>query len=233
MIRPKALSRDGGFRDFSDLKPFCSARREYFDTNTKEVLMIKFVNKWMLAAVLATGLTVGLSAQDAVGSWITSHAATKVSDLTVADLTDLAKAESIRRQQTHYVMSASISSFLIPGTGQFKTGDVTGGTLHLLGQLALSGATLWGAYELAPADLKAWGLTMNERHALAESYWIHTPEKIAPAAAVMAGGALLSLAHSVWAAHDARTEAVANVKEGKVVFEAYDPGAGIGLKMKY
>ena len=187
----------------------------------------------LMAGFLAAGLSLGAQAQETESAWLNSHSAAKVADLTVGDLTAFAQARSVTLQQQHYVFRAGLSSFLVPGLGQFETGDVAGGTLHLAGQIALIGATVYGAWTLMPADLKVSGLSASARHSLVENYWMSDPGKIAPAAAVMAGGFTLSLIHSFWASRDARAEAKANIADGKVTFEPTDFGLGMGMRMRF
>ena len=191
------------------------------------------MKRWMTAGVLAVGLAFAVQAQETPADWVTSHSADKVSDLTVGDLAALAGAHSVAMQQRHYVIKAAVSSFVIPGLGQFETGNPVSGSLFLAGHLAILGTTAYTVWALLPSDLQKWNLTMSARHSLIENYWTNDPAKIAPAAGVLAGGIALSLAESFWSARDARSAAVDNVKSGKVTFEPLDLTEGFGMRMRY
>ena len=169
---------------------------------------------------------------DPLSAWVGSHQSAKLGDLTVGDLATLAQAESVERQQLFYVHSAGFASLLIPGAGQFKVGDPVGGTLHLVGQLALVGATAYGAWTLLPTDLQSTSLNPDQRRDLWHHYWMTDPAKVAGTAAVLAGGLTLSVLHSVWAAKDARTQAEQNVVSGKVTFEPMLVGNQLGFGMR-
>ena len=192
------------------------------------------MKKILFTGALVLGLALTLPAQQSdMNSWVESYRDTKLADLTVGDLKALADEQSVQMQKKHYVLSAGFASYLLPGVGQFKTGDPVGGSLHLLAQLAIVGGTAYGAYTLAPPEILVSGLTKQARHDLIETLWSTNPEKMAPAAAVMAGGMTLALINQIWASRDARAQAVDNIKEGKVTFEPYDMGTGFGMKMRY
>lgn len=180
------------------------------------------------------GLVLSFAAgADSLEDWASARADTKVADLTVADLKALAEAQSVERQEARYVHGAAFSSFLVPGLGQFKTGDVTGGVLNLAGQIALVGGTLYGAWALLPSDLQDLDLSHGARKDLMRNYWVHEPGKVAASAGVMVGGMALSLAHRFWAAGDAADKAEANLASGQVTFEP-DLGWGhFGLKARF
>jgi len=156
-----------------------------------------------------------------------------VSDLTVGDLKALADIQSVDRQEARYVGGAAVASFLLPGLGQFKTGDAVAGTLNLVGFATLVGATMYGTWALLPDDVKASGLSFEGRHNVMKSYWTNDFGKIAPAVGVMAGGAALSLAYRFWSAGDARTRALGNLESGAVTFEpaAIDGRFGVMARM--
>ena len=176
------------------------------------------MKKLLGMAVLGLVVGFGVSAEE-MKDWVAARSTVKVSDLTVGDLKALADIQSVDQQKARYVFGASVASFLIPGLGQFKTGDAVAGTLNLVGFTTLVGATVYGTWALLPDDVKAGGLTMDARHELMKSYWTNDFGKIAPAVGVMAGGAALSLAYRFWSAGDAKARAVENLNSGAVTFE--------------
>lgn len=180
------------------------------------------------------GLLVGFSAgADSLEDWAKARETTKVGDLTVGDLKALAEAQSIERQKARYVHGAEFASFLIPGLGQFKTGDVAGGTLNLAGQIALVGGTLYGAWALLPSDLQNMNLSKEARSSLMRHYWVNEPAKVAASAGVMVGGMALSVVHRFWAAADAGDKAEANIASGKVTFEPELGWGHFGMKARF
>ena len=187
--------------------------------------------RWM-AAVLGLALAAGVGA-DSLGDWAKGRDSQKVSDLTVGDWMALAEAKSVTRQERMYVVSAGVASFLVPGLGQFKTGDALGGTLNLAGRVALVGGTIYGVWALLPDDVKAGGLDHRQRMDRWMSYWTTDPAKVAPAAGVAVGGLVLEVLQSHWAADDAMKRARANLADGTVVFEprVNDGFLGFGMRM--
>jgi len=185
----------------------------------------------LTAAVLSLALGFSVGA-DSLESWVQAREDVKMSDLTVGDYKALAEAWSVERQEKMYVYGAAVSSFLIPGTGQFKVGDPLGGTVSLVGQLALVGATMYGSWALLPGDLQSTSLSHEARRTLMKNYWQTDPAKVAPAAGVMAGGMALALLHSVWSSKDAKTKAQANLDSDKVTFEPTVFERGLGFRMR-
>jgi len=190
--------------------------------------MRSFLMTMMVVMTAGTGLW----AEPApVEAWVQAHGDSRLADLTVADLWALNQASSVSFQQQFYVHSAAAASFLVPGLGQFKTGDPLSGTLHLAGQAALAAGTVYAAWSLLPGDLRNTALSGDQRRSLWEQYWQTSPSQVAGTAAVLAGGLTLSLIHSVWAARDARERAQANLADGKVSFEPR--GDALGLRMRW
>lgn len=176
------------------------------------------MKKLLGIVVLGLMVAMGVSAEE-MKEWVDARSTVKVADLTVGDLKALADIQSVDRQEARYVGGAAVASFLLPGLGQFKTGDTVAGTLNLVGFTTLVGATVYGAWTLLPEDMKANGLSHDGRHNLMKSYWNNDFAKIAPAVGVMAGGAALSMIYRFWSAGDAKSRAVENLKSGTVTFE--------------
>ena len=99
-----------------------------------------------------------------------------IEELTIAEQLAIAGEMSIQMQENRYVHHAAMASFLIPGAGQFMTGDTLRGAAHLAGEAVIIGGVITGLYFLLPEDLLDWDLTKEERRDLMESY--HTPDRI-------------------------------------------------------
>lgn len=159
----------------------------------------------------------------------------KASDLSVAEWTALAGAASIAAQEDRYEARARFLSFVVPGTGQFATGQVGEGIARLGIELAIIGGTAAAYYLLLPEDMQ--DASRGERHDLARDYWEDGDgAKLLPAMGVAAAGLTLSIVNRVLASKDAGDQARANIDSGKVTFEPaiYLSGArfGFGMRMK-
>ena len=138
----------------------------------------------------------------------------------------IASVFSVAMQESMYVRRAGGSSFLVPGAGQFMTGQAGAGALHLGAELLIAGASVAGMWYLTPDDLLDHSLTMDERHTLMASYL--TPERIGellPGMGVAAGTWVLSMVNRTLAARGAVRGAQANLADGSVSFE---PVIGLG-----
>ncbi len=169
----------------------------------------------------------------AISTWVEKNGAVPWSQVPVAELAALDNAKSVLSQELRYVYGAAISSYILPGLGQFKVGDTAGGVLHLTGQLALVAGTAYGAWALLPESLKSSSLNHSERHTLMKDYLENDFNAVAPSLGILAGGLVLSSIHSMWAASDAKDQALENVRDGTVDFEPVALGLGFGLRMKF
>lgn len=145
---------------------------------------------------------------------------------TLAERLAISSVFSVAMQESMYVRHAGGSSFLVPGAGQFMTGQAAAGALHLGAELLIAGGAFAGMYFLTPDDLMDHGLTMDERRALMASYM--TPERIGellPGLGVAAGTWVLSMVNRTVAAKGAVRGALANLADGTVSFE---PVIGLG-----
>lgn len=160
-----------------------------------------------------------------------------IDELTIAERLTIAGAISVEKQKKSYVHHAGMASFILPGAGQFLTGNILPGVAHLAVETAIIGGTLTGLYFLLPEDLKQWDLTKEERKDIAHSYM--TPDRIGeilPAMGVAVGGLVLSIINSILAANGAADSAQTNIDSGAVTFEPYvNVGnmLGLGFKLKW
>ncbi len=192
---------------------------------------------FFLAIAVLTGFTLGaqphqrgLSAEDILEA-VPSIADKTMEQLTISEHLAVAAQISLENQKNAYVHRAAMASFVLPGLGQLKTGEVLPGVLHLSAEAVIIGGTLTGLYFLVPADLQQWNLTREERHNLMRTYM--TPERIGeilPAAGVAAGGFVLSVVNSIIASNGAADHAQTNIDSGDVTFEPYvNLGSIIGI----
>jgi len=155
---------------------------------------------------------------------------------TLAERLAISSVFSVAMQESMYVRHAGGSSFLVPGAGQFMTGQAGAGALHLGAELLIAGGAFAGMYFLTPDDLLDHSLTRDERHALMASYL--TPERIGellPGMGVAAGTWVLSMVNRSLAARGAVRGAQANLADGTVSFEPVIAlgSIGGGLRVRF
>ena len=164
---------------------------------------------------------------------------TQLGTLTVGDLEMLAGRVSIVMQKIQYVQKVRRASFLLPGAGQFMTGDALGGSLFLAGDIALITGTLIGAYYLLPANVQFKDL--DYFHAplgsIRTAWESNSFVDYLPSIGVFAGGMILRAVLGHFAAENAESEARANIAEGKVTFtpnfDVFGRGFGLGVRMGF
>lgn len=177
-------------------------------------------------AVLGTVLAAGAWAADGVPALPSDS--TKVNDLTVGDLKALAGARSIEWQKAVYVRRAQVASFVVPGLGQYLVGDPLGGTLNLVGQLALVGGTFYASWALLPDDAR--NASGGDRRNAINHAWSSEPGRMAASTGVLVGGLTLAVLQRFWAADNAGDTAKANIAAGKVTFEPLMGPGFFGLR---
>jgi hypothetical protein len=164
---------------------------------------------------------------------------TPLGTLTVGDLQKLAGRVSIVVQKIQYVQKVRRASFLLPGAGQFMTGDALGGSLFLAGDLALITGTLIGAYFLLPAnvqfrDLDYFHVPLGSIRTAWES---NSLTDYLPSIGLLAGGMVLKAVLGHFSAVNAEQEARTSIAEGKVTFtpnlDVFGRGFGMGVRMGF
>ena len=165
--------------------------------------------------------------------------------LTFGEIEEIAAALSIPAQKAAYVRGAAMASAMIPGLGQFKTGDPMSGTLFLLGDLVISAGTAVGLYFLLPSELQFGQLDyfntpLTGIHGAWEAaYETATFAEMWPIMGVTTASMILKGVLSHFASRHARELAIANIENGTVTFESragftFGPhgemGLGFGLK---
>jgi TM2 domain-containing membrane protein YozV len=167
------------------------------------------------AAMFADGHRGGLDAR-AIYDMAPGLEGQTLGEIELDDLLALGESMSIRIQEEMYVDRAAFSSLLVPGTGQFMTGDTGLGIAQFAMHLAIVGGTAVGTYLLLPEDLQNsldnYGQTKQYFETLQYS-------ELLPATGVFLGGMLLNGILAGWSAHGAAESARANIADGSISFE--------------
>jgi hypothetical protein len=201
----------------------------------------------ILVAVLAVATAAGAKQNAAIGgvqeeisAVLQEMSADQIGTLSVADLVKVASRVSIAEQKTAYVQRARMASMMFPGAGQFMTGDTLGGSLFLLGDIAVMAGAMVGSYFLLPSDLQFTGTDyLNNHFDVIKAKWeAHSFMDYLPAFGVMAGGMLLKGILGHFSAVNAAGEARQNIADGKITFTPSFGflggrfGMGMGMRMK-
>jgi hypothetical protein len=173
---------------------------------------------------------------DEITAIIDQNASTQLAAMTIGDLERIAGELSIVHQKYAYIEGARIASFVMPGMGQFKTGNVMGGSLFLLGNLAVTAGTLAGAYFLLPTNVTSLDYLNTPIFSIRDTWKSNNVIQYLPSVGVMAGGMLVSGLLRWLSASNAALEARENVATGKVTFQPrlepmFGPMMGAGGRM--
>jgi hypothetical protein len=143
---------------------------------------------------------------------------TQLGSVTLGEVQQLMDKMALAQAQDRYVVRARTASMMLPGAGQFMTGNPGTGALFLAGDLAIVAGTLVGAYFLLPSDLKFTTLNyFTTPLATIEGTWkAHTILEYLPAYGVMAGGTILDHVLRAISAGNAAQEAREALASGKV-----------------
>ncbi len=159
--------------------------------------------------------------------------------LTVEDLIHLAERISVAEQNARSIERARAASRMLPGVGQFMTGDAVGGSLYFAADIALMTGMLIAAYALLPSNVKFSSLDyFGDPIETIKSRWQgNSSSTYLPSAAVMLGGMIVKAVIGHSAAEDAARRARENIAAGKVTFapnlEFLGRGVGLGMRMRY
>ncbi len=161
--------------------------------------------------------------------------AAQLGTLTVADIVRVAGRMSVAAQAQAYVRHAAVSSLVLPGAGQFMTGDTLGGVLFLAGDLAVITGTVLGWYFLLPANLQFTSLDyLNTPIETIRTTWhSHTINDYLPSFGVAVGGMALRGILGYVSARLASKEARNNIASGKVQFTPRLGFTGNGFMMGF
>lgn len=159
--------------------------------------------------------------------------------LTVGDIIHLAERISVAEQNARYVERARAASRMLPGVGQFMTGDAVGGSLYFAGDIALMTGTLIAAYALLPSNVKFSSLDYfgNPIETIRSLWESNSSSSYLPSAAVMLGGMIVKAVIGHSAAEAAARQARENIAAGKVTFtpnlEFLGRGVGVGMSVRF
>lgn len=163
-----------------------------------------------------------------------SSAESPIGEVSLGEVREMLGLLSIAMQKEAYISGAKKASFMIPGLGQFKTGDTLSGVLFLSTDILLTAGALVGAYFLLPDDLQFGQLDyFNTPFSDIKDAWhSHTFVEMLPSMGVVAGGWLLQAGLRMWSSKHASKLARRNIEEGVVSFEPrllMMPGMGVGI----
>jgi hypothetical protein len=197
----------------------------------------------LLTATFATAFAKDVLTPQAMQQELTAAleqmSGTQIGSLTVGELVKAAERVSLASQKIRYVQRARMASMMLPGTGQFMTGDALGGSLFLAADLAVMAGTMIGAYYLLPASVQFMSFDyMNRPMMDIHTAWLtNSISSYLPSIGVMAGGMVLKGVLGHFAAQGAAIRARANIADGKVTFSPrigfFDSGFGMGMMMRY
>jgi hypothetical protein len=207
----------------------CPPYPEGVSLNLEEPMKIILV-ALLLTATLSTAFAEDVLTPQAMQQELTvaleQMSATQIGTLTVGDL-----LKTVQR--------ARMASMMLPGTGQFMTGDALGGSLYLTADLAVMAGTMIGAYYLLPANVQFMSFDyMNRPMADIHTTWLsNNISSYLPSLGVMAGGMVLKGVLGHFAAQGAAARARKNIADGTVTFTPrlgfFDSGFGMGMMMRY
>ncbi len=189
---------------------------------------------------------------------LAQNGSTQIGSMTVADAEKILGDISIARQKEFYVQRARLASLHMPGVGQFLAGDPVGGSLFIVGDVALFAGTVLGAYFLLPANVQigsgagtgAGGLDyLNTSLVGIKNAWeANSILSYLPSAGVVVGGMILKHLFGLWSSKSAAALARQNIADGKITFEPelvpfggpgypgggmMGPGWGMGWMMRW
>jgi hypothetical protein len=179
-----------------------------------------------------------------VASILDQNAQAQLGTMTVQDLTKIAGEISIAMQKDQYIRSAGMASMILPGVGQFKSGDTTGGVLFLTGDLVIFAGTVLGAYFLLPANVQFGSIDyLNTPLSSIKTTWdSNTLSNYLPSIAVVVGGMAAEMLLRWISARNAEDQARSAIASGKVTFQPQlvplfglvgpggKPGFGFGMR---
>jgi len=212
------------------------------------------VRRIIVSLVLASALAAAAWAQSApapvtpeqeLQNALKDMSSTQLGTLTGADVQQLMTRVALAAQKVRYVERVRAASFVLPGVGQFMTGNSGTGTLFAVGDLAIFAGALVGAYYLLPTNVQFNNLDyLNAPLQTIQDKWMgNSILDYLPTAAVLAGGMIAKHLLGVFAARDAAQDARRNIADGKVTFQptfgmwadgmGMRMGRGMGMGMRF
>jgi hypothetical protein len=164
----------------------------------------------------------GEAALDAeIAAILAQDAGTQIATMTIGEMEKLAGQISVAIQKQGYVRQAGIASMMMPGLGQFRTGDLLNGSLFLAGDIVLFAGTLVGAYFLLPSNVQLASMDyLNTPLSSIRATWeSNTLREYGPSIAVAVGGMAAEMLLRWVSARNAREDARQAVESGKVTFQ--------------
>ncbi|MDA8410122.1 MAG: hypothetical protein M0001_06985 [Treponema sp.] len=159
----------------------------------------------------------------------------KLGDLDGPALAALAQKVRQAEFERAFVNHAALMSFVIPGSGQFMSGNPGGGAAFLAAQVAVVGGTMAGAYFLLPADLRFDKLDYlgSPMVNIKNTWQAHSIADYLPSFGVMVAGMVVDMPLRYFAAKGAASDARAAIKAGTVKFEPEIGPGFAGWRWRY
>jgi hypothetical protein len=203
-------------------------------------VLVVFIFACAVATAVSAERTAAVDSLPAeIAAALAEMSSTQVGTLTVGDLEGLAERISIAAQKTRYVQRVRMASWIMPGAGQFMTGDVGSGALFALGNLAIAAGTMTAIYFLLPSDLQ-FGTTnyFTDSIDTIQTRWkSKSLVDYLPAMGAMTGGVILRGVLGKFASANAAETARRNIAEGKITFTPFASfmgrGFGMGMRWRY
>ena len=154
-------------------------------------------------------------------------ATTPIGDITLGQLELISQSISLAAQKMQFVHHSRKASLILPGIGQFMNGDVIGGILFVLADLATVVGTAVGAYFLLPEDLRFNNIDYlgTGLGSLRDTWDNHSIMDLLPSIGVSTGGLIVGATLRCFASLHAGKLARTNISEKKITFEPEEPSA--------
>jgi hypothetical protein len=148
-------------------------------------------------------------------------AAGKFGDITLNQMVPIWGRLNVAVQKDNYVTRAGTMSFILPGLGQFATGNVGLGVGMLSVHVTVIAGSLYWAYLCLPADLRFDKLDYagSSCETIKTAWNSHDLKDYLPSIGALAAGMVVDFAVRAWSASSARDEAKDYIDRGQVKFK--------------
>lgn len=159
--------------------------------------------------------------ETAIRAFTADNQNTPLGDLTVGQIRALMARLSVLRQETAFVKKSAAASFFMPGSGHVMNRQVGKGVLFGLGELAISGGTLVGAYFVLPESVQFGQIDyFDDSFATIEAAWKQLSfTDVLPALGVMTAGGIVDMVYRGLVSRSAAKLARERIESGDKRFE--------------
>jgi hypothetical protein len=158
-----------------------------------------------------------------------------IGELTLNELKPYQDRLIVAEKKDGYVRESAGMSFMMPGSGQFKNGDVAGGLGFMAAHLVVAGGTIVGAYLMLPKNLHFDRLNyINTSFSDIDSRWnSHSLGNYLPSIGMLFVGGAVGMGVRAISAGSAAKEAKNSVDSGKVSFDPEVSPGFLGMRFRY